>query len=55
MRDSILIYRSQIDALRNLPAEQFKAAVLAIAAYGMDGLTQKATRSSLRWLGWSSR
>ena len=38
MRDSILIYRSQIDALRNLPAEQFKAALLAIAAYGMDGV-----------------
>ena len=39
MRDSMVIYRSQIDALRALPGDQFKAAVLAIADYAMDDLT----------------
>ena len=33
----MLLYRTQIDALRNLSAEQFKASLLAIADYGMDG------------------
>lgn len=36
MRDSIMLYRSQCDALRHLPAEQFKAALTAIWDYGMD-------------------
>lgn len=37
MRDSVLLYRSQIDALRGLPPEQFKKAMLAITDYAMDG------------------
>ena len=37
MRDSVLIYRSQIDALRGLPPEQFKNVLLAISDYAMDG------------------
>ena len=36
MRDSIMLYRSQCDALRHLPADQFKAALTAIWDYGMD-------------------
>lgn len=37
MRDSTMMYRTQIDALRGLPAEQFKTAVLAIWDYELDG------------------
>ena len=37
MRDSTMMYRTQIDALRGLPAEQFKIAVLAIWDYELDG------------------
>lgn len=36
MRESILLYKSQCDALRHLPPEQFKAAVVAIWDYGME-------------------
>ena len=36
MRESILMYKSHCDALRGLPAEQFKAAVLAIWDYAME-------------------
>lgn len=38
MRDSIMLYRSQCDALRHLPADQFKAALTAIWDYGMDDI-----------------
>lgn len=41
MRDSVLIYRSQIEALRALPPEQFKAAALAICDYAMNGTTEE--------------
>lgn len=38
MRDSVLMYRSQCDAIMELPPEQFKAAVVAIWRYAMDGV-----------------
>lgn len=37
MRDSIMMYRSQCEAIRNLPPEQFKAVVCALWDYEMDG------------------
>ena len=37
MRDSTTLLRTQCDALRNLPPEQFYAAVTAIWDYEMDG------------------
>ena len=36
MKDTSTILRSQRDALRNLPPEQFKSAILAIMDYEMD-------------------
>lgn len=36
MRESILMYKSHCDALRGLPAEQFKAAVTAIWDYAIE-------------------
>lgn len=36
MRDTVLFYRSHIDALRNLPPDQFKASMLAISDYVLD-------------------
>ena len=36
MRDTTMLYRSQCDALRGLPLEKFKAAVLAIWDYELD-------------------
>ena len=36
-RDSILFYRSVMDALKELPPEVFKEAVLGMCTYGMDG------------------
>lgn len=38
MRDTTMMYRNQADALRNLAPEQFKAAVLALWDYEMDGV-----------------
>lgn len=37
MRDGVVFYRSFYEAIRSLPAEQFKAAALAILEYGLDG------------------
>lgn len=37
MRDSIVFYRSFYEAIRSLPAEDFKAAVQAIMEYGLNG------------------
>lgn len=37
MRDSVVFYRSFYEAIRRLPAEQFKASALAILEYGLDG------------------
>ena len=37
MRDSIVFYRSFYEAVKDLPAEQFKACVKAIMDYGLDG------------------
>jgi len=37
MRDSIVFYRSFYEAVKDLPAEQFKACVKAIMEYGLDG------------------
>ena len=37
-RDSALIYRSQAEAMRNLPPDQFKNAMLAVLDYSMDGI-----------------
>lgn len=39
MRDSISFYRSQCEALEQLPPEQFKAAMIAMWRYGMDDQT----------------
>lgn len=36
-RDSALIYRNQVEALRPLPPEMFKAAMLSILDYSLDG------------------
>ena len=36
MRDSVLFYRSFWEAVKDLPAEQFKPAVSAIIEYGLD-------------------
>ena len=36
-RDSMVMYRSFVEAVRDLPAEQFKDAMLAILDYGLDG------------------
>lgn len=38
MRDSVMIYRNQVEALRGLAPEQFKAAVLAICDYELDNV-----------------
>lgn len=37
MRDSVLFYRSFYEAVKNLPAEEFKKSVQAILEYGLDG------------------
>lgn len=37
MRDSMVFYRSFLDAVTELPPKDFKACVLAILRYGMDG------------------
>lgn len=37
MRESVVFYRSFYEAIRRLPAEQFKASALAILEYGLDG------------------
>lgn len=37
MRDSIVFYRSFYEAVKDLPADQFKACVKAIMDYGLDG------------------
>lgn len=38
MRDSFVLYESYIDALRALPPEQFKTALLALADYALHGV-----------------
>lgn len=38
MRDSCMIYRNQAEALRELPAEQFKAAVVALWDYELNDI-----------------
>lgn len=37
MRDSIVFYRSFLEATEDLPAEDFKRCVMAILKYGLDG------------------
>ena len=37
MRDSTVFYRSFFEAVKDLPAEQFKACVSAIMEYALDG------------------
>lgn len=37
-RESALIYRNQVEALRELPPDQFKASMLAILDYSLDGI-----------------
>ena len=37
-RDSALIYRSQAEAMRNLPPDQFKNAMVAVLDYSLDGI-----------------
>ena len=37
MRDSTVFYRSFFEAVKELPAEQFKACVSAIMEYALDG------------------
>lgn len=39
MRDSAVIYRNQFEAMQGLPADQFKAAMVAILKYAMDDET----------------
>lgn len=39
MRDSMVFYRSFLDAVADLPPKDFKACVLAILRYGMNGET----------------
>lgn len=39
MRDSIVFYRSFLEATEDLPAEDFKRCVMAILKYGLDGET----------------
>lgn len=36
MRDSVVFYKSFVDAIRNLPPEDFKEATLAILDYGLE-------------------
>ena len=38
MRDSVVFYRSFYEAIKNLPAEEFKRAACAILDYALDGL-----------------
>lgn len=38
MRDSMVFYRSFLDAVTDLPPKDFKACVLAILQYGLDGI-----------------
>ena len=38
MRDSVMLYRNQIDALRHLTPEQFKDALLGICDYELDDI-----------------
>ncbi|MBT9811202.1 hypothetical protein GPL26_16375 [Enterocloster citroniae] len=38
MRDSMVFYRSFFEAVKTLPPEQFKNAVMAIMGYGFDGV-----------------
>ena len=42
-RDSMVMYRSFVEAVRDLPAEQFKDAMLAILDYGLDGTEKEDT------------
>ena len=42
MRDSVVFYRSFYEAIKMLPAEQFKASALAILEYGLDGKEPEA-------------
>lgn len=51
MRDSIMLYRSQCDALRHLPAEQFKAVLTAIWDYGMDDKEPEGDPFSIAMVG----
>lgn len=37
MRESMVFYRSFYEAVEDLPPEEFKAAVMAILGYGLDG------------------
>ena len=37
MRDSVVFYRSFYEAIKKLPADQFKASALAILEYGLNG------------------
>lgn len=43
MRDGIVFYRSFVDAIRGLPAEEFKSCALAILDYGLDGIEPEGT------------
>lgn len=38
MRDNVMMYRTQCEAIRNLPPEQFKAVVTAMWDYELDGI-----------------
>lgn len=51
MRESILLYKSQCDALRNLPPEQFKAAVVAIWDYGMEDIEPEGDPIAVAMVG----
>lgn len=43
MRDSVLFYRSFWEAVKELPAEQFKESVRAIMEYGLNGTEPETT------------
>ena len=43
MRESMVFYRSFYEAVEDLPPEEFKAAVMAILGYGLDGKCEEVS------------
>ena len=43
MRDSVLLYRNQIEALLALPPDALKESLYAIARYAMDDVEPEAS------------
>lgn len=49
MNESFLFYRVFSEALKDLPAEEFKNCVIAICDYALDGKSQMADLPKDSW------